>query len=244
MVTTALPLTQSRQVVYPESDGKPMAETDVHRDLMLDLIATLQEFYREASDVYVSGNLLIYYVEGDPKRHIAPDVFVVKGIAKHRRNIYQTWVEGKAPNVVIELTSKSTRREDTHTKRALYEKLLRVPEYFLFDPTGDYLRPTLQGYRLVFGRYKRLALIEGVLRSEQLGMILKAEDEQLSLHLLETGERLLTPAEQAEALRIAESALQHEMDARCQAEMEVERLLAELAVLKTPQRETSGATLE
>lgn len=241
MVMTVLPLTQRRQVVYPESDGKPMAETDIHRDLMLDLIAALQEFYRDAPDVYVSGNLLIYYVEGDPKRRVAPDVFVVKGVAKHRRNTYQIWLEDKAPNVVIELTSKSTRREDTHTKRTLYEQVLRVPEYFLFDPTGDYLRPTLQGYRLISGRYKRLPLIDGALQSEQLSMTLKAEGERLSLYLLETGERLLTPSEQAEALRISEIALQHaevaiqrEADARRRAEMEVERLLTELEALKNP----------
>src|SRR6266852_7028265 len=94
--------TGSSQIVlssrdYPTSDGKPMAETDDHRDLMLALIETLKLYYAASALVYVSGNLLIYYVPGDTRRHISPDLFVVRGIAKHNRVYYQVWEEGKAP---------------------------------------------------------------------------------------------------------------------------------------------------
>ena len=59
------------------------------------------------------------------------------------------WKEhGRLPAVVFEFTSRKTQREDTDTKLPLYERTLRTPEYFLFDPTGDYFRPRLQGYRL------------------------------------------------------------------------------------------------
>src|SRR5262249_40516680 len=140
----------SRTVVsswdYPTSDGKPMAETDDHRYLMLDLIETLKLYYVASALVYVSGNLLIYYVPGDKRRHISPDVFVVRGVAKHNRPYYLIWQEGKGPEVAIELTSKTTRREDLGKKKAIYRDILKVKEYFLFDPHQDYLKPPLQGY--------------------------------------------------------------------------------------------------
>src|SRR5215831_13949927 len=111
---------------YPTSDGKPMAETDWHRDLMIALIQTLKVWYAAQSRVYVSGNLLLFYEPGNRRRHVSPDVFVVKGIAKHDRPHYLLWEERKGPDVVIELTSSSTRREDTEAKYHLYQDILRV----------------------------------------------------------------------------------------------------------------------
>src|SRR5262245_39222534 len=97
------------RIEYPTTDGKPMAETDLHRDLMIDLIRTLQAFYASDPLVYVSGNLLMFYEKGNKRKHVSPDVFVVKGVAKHRRENYLLWEEGRGPQVVIELTSSSTR---------------------------------------------------------------------------------------------------------------------------------------
>src|SRR5689334_24521136 len=127
---------------YPTTDGRPMAETDLHRDLMVDLILTLQAHFAQ-EPVYVSGNLLVFYVPGDRRRHLSPDVFVVKGVPKHRRDNYLIWDEGRGPDLVIELTSASTRDEDIGHKMALYRDELRVPEYFLFDPKLDSLDPPL-----------------------------------------------------------------------------------------------------
>ena len=100
------------EVRYPESDGKPMAETDIHADLLIYLREALKDYFRDDPNVYVAGNLFVYYEEGNPEAVVAPDVFVVKGVPKRRRRIYQVWVEGKAPDVVFELTSESTRWED------------------------------------------------------------------------------------------------------------------------------------
>ncbi len=50
---------------------------------------------RIAPEVYVGGNLPIYYEEGDPAKSVAPDVFVVFGIAKRQRRIYKLWEAGK-----------------------------------------------------------------------------------------------------------------------------------------------------
>jgi hypothetical protein len=86
-----------KPVHYRETDGRPMAETDLHRDEMVRPITTLQSAFAERSDIYVSGNLLPYYEEGNPRRSVAPDVFAVFGIPKHRREIYKLWEEDVAP---------------------------------------------------------------------------------------------------------------------------------------------------
>ena len=75
---------------------------------------------------------------------------MVFGVEKKLRDNFKVWKEGgKTPTIVFEFTSKKTMREDRDVKRPLYEQVLKVPEYVLFDPTGDYLKPRLQGFRLV-----------------------------------------------------------------------------------------------
>ena len=78
---------------------------------------------------------------------MAPDVFVVLGANSADRCTYLLWEEPKAPDFVLEVTSCSTRHEDQVIKRDLYRSL-GVREYFLFDPTNDYLKPPLQGLEL------------------------------------------------------------------------------------------------
>src|SRR3954453_23240268 len=126
---------------YPTSDGKPMAETDTHRRLRNALIEILMAFYQAQPRVYVSGNLLLFYEPGNRRRHVSPDVFVVRGVPHYQRPNYLVWEERRAPQVVIELTSSTTRKEDLRTKFQIYQDKLKVREYFLFHPLGDYLKP-------------------------------------------------------------------------------------------------------
>jgi Uma2 family endonuclease len=185
------------EVIYPESDGKPMAETDVHRDWMVRIIELLQ-FLFAGQHVYVSGNLLVYYVEGDPKKCVAPDVFVVKGREQRRRRNYKIWQEGIGPCFALEVTSAKTRREDQNKKMRLYQ-LLGVAEYFLYDPLGDWLQPALQAYRLQDDHYVRLEqAADTSLVSEQLGVTFRLEEGQLALFKTATRERLKTGSERAE----------------------------------------------
>ena len=108
----------TREIEYPTGDGKPMAETDVHRDDMIGVIDTLRYHFTDDPNVYISGNLLLYYEEGNPRKHVAPDVLVSFGVPKEPpREFYQVWKERKAPNVVIEITSKSTKRRTTGLRR-------------------------------------------------------------------------------------------------------------------------------
>src|SRR5437764_994722 len=119
----------STDIEYPETDGKPMAETDVHATLMIELRSALEAFFRHAPDIYVSGNLLLYYEEGNPRKSVAPDVFVVRGVSKEQRRIYKLWEEGHAPDVVFEISSRSTYKEDLQRKWHLYAQL-GVAEYY------------------------------------------------------------------------------------------------------------------
>jgi len=103
-------LKPATHVIYPERDGKPIGETDAHIEQLAELRLMLDWHFRDDPQVYVSGNLLIYFVEGNPGERISPDVFVVFGVPKGRRRTYKVWEEGKGPDVVVELTSRGARR--------------------------------------------------------------------------------------------------------------------------------------
>jgi Uma2 family endonuclease len=204
---------QVKQVHYPESDGKPMGETDEHRVEMVRHIQILEEYYA-GQKVYVSGDLLVYYEQGNPRKYVVPDAFVAKGITPRRRRVYKIWIEGKAPDVVIETTSRQSRRKDTIDKPQLYARL-GVKEYFLFDPDQEYLDPPLQGYRLVGGIFVPLeADPTSRLNSQELALNLCVQDGHVQFYRQDTGERLLAPAERAAALEAELARLRGELQRR------------------------------
>src|SRR6185369_5193736 len=206
-------------------DGRPMAETDHHRNLMFEGIETIKLARGDEQDFYVSGNLLVFYVPGNRRKHVAPDFFAVRGVPNHERDYYLIWEEGKAPEVAIEYTSKTTRKEDQETKFVLYRDTLKVKEYFQFDPFGDYLEPRLLGYRLRADRYVGIRPVAGRLPSQVLGLQLEAVGDRLHFYDPSTGGWLPTPDE---ARWQAEAARQQAERAQQQAEAEIERLRREL----------------
>jgi Uma2 family endonuclease len=217
----AYPLEFYPEEYLPESDGKPMAETDDHRELMMDLHDALDEFYLDEKWIYVTANVFVYYRdEAGKMQSVSPDIMVVRGVRKKNRRIYNIEVEGKAPEMVIELTSTSTTVEDLVTKKYIYAKI-GVKEYFIFDPYGETLRPPLRGFRLENGEYVPMAdtHIGGThLYSEVLGLELRVEDGQLRLYDPKTGERLLTRKEKREALRM-EAAARREAEVKAAQEL-------------------------
>lgn len=248
-----VPALRPQELLYPESDGKPMAETDVHRDLLLELIEALRWRFRGEERLYVSGNLFVYYEEGNPAAVVAPDVFVVRGVQGGRRRIFKVWEEGKGPDLVIELTSRSTHIEDLGNKRAIYEGL-GVREYFIFDPEGDRFDPPFRAFRLEEGALRPVppaTSADGgwtVFRSETLGLELRGRGEELRWAdpatgallptLLDLGQRVEEQARAAEEQRRAaeeqrqaaeeQRSLADEARARAEAaEAELARLRAE-----------------
>lgn len=212
-------------VEYPTRDGRPMGETDVHRDQMMDLIHALQVRYLDEPEVYVTGNLLLFYDEGNGNRHVSPDVMVVHGVAARRRDVYKLWEE-EAPSVIFEITSRSTRSEDLGTKKGLYE-LMGVREYVLFDPREEYLEPRLRLYRLTPEGYRLLA--PGDVLLETLGLELVVLEGALRLRDPGSGALLPTRME-------SEARAEGEARARRQAEEEVAALKREVEALRAERR--------
>jgi Uma2 family endonuclease len=212
---------------YPTSDGKPMAETPAHQQVMIDLIQILRDRYETRDDVYVAGNMLMFYEQGKPRKHVSPDVFVSFGIPKLEYENYLIWRVGKGPDFIVEVTSKSTRNEDQKKKLVLYRDVLRVLEYFLFDPLGDYLKPPLQGYRLVDGDYEPIEAIDSRLPSELLGLHLERSGSSLRLYDPATGLWIPTVVERTreerERARQADEARRREVEARQIAEENARR---------------------
>jgi Uma2 family endonuclease len=182
-----------------------MTETDIHRKNVRDLLEILGDRFADDPMVYVSADLLIYYQEGDMSKRLAPDVFVVRGVPKHHRDSYLIWGEGKAPDLVIELTSKRRRRED-QKKIELYRDVLKVPELFTIDPGGGYFDSPLRGFRWSESGYIAIEPGQGPgLHSELLGLNLAREGYALCLFDPTTGRKLPTVAEDldgAETMRV------------------------------------------
>ena len=203
---------------YPDSDGLPMAESESQFWPILYVGAALDRYYQARDDVYVVGNLLLYYQEGDPGKSVSPDLMVVLGAPKHIRSSYRLWEEPKAPDFVLEIASESTHRIDRGEKRDLYAGM-GVSEYWQYDPVGDYLEPPLLGFRLVEGRYLPISATaqEGgmlALRSEVLGLELHltpGAPVREALHFYDPlrGEYLRTYREAEARLEQAEDRLEH-----------------------------------
>jgi Uma2 family endonuclease len=214
-----------------------MAETELHLRDMIDTIQVLDDHFAGQPNVYVCGNLLLYYEEGNPRKRVAPDVLVALGVPKKpNRDYYLVWKEGKAPDFVVEITSKSNKQEDIKKKFGIYRDILRVSEYFLFDPTEDYLDPPLHGFRLDQGEYVPIAPVAGRLPSQVLGLHLERAGKYLRLFDPTTGERLLTPVEGREAA-LQGATLEHRRATAAEADLrrlaeENERLRREIEALR------------
>ena len=198
--------------LYPESDGKPMADTDLHLYWIKRVQDMIETFLSQNPEAYISGNIMMYDREGPARTAVSPDIFVAFGLGKKFRRTYKVWEEGKPPDFVMEFSSRRTYRNNLAEKRAHYARM-NIPEYFLYDPDRRYLPSPLMGFRLVEGAYVEIAPdADGGIPSEILGISFHLTAEGLALHDPVSEQWLQTRAEKAEA--------------------EVERLQAELARLK------------
>lgn len=221
MSAGVLKLKNRGEIYYPDSDGKPTAETDVHREQMNYLIETLKVHFESRTDVYVSGNIMFYYEEGNPRKVFSPDVMVCIGVSGEIRRTYKLWEEAQFPQVVFEISSRGTWGDDLNKKWFLYQQF-GVKEYYIFDPEYDYLPEPLIAYRLKRGELKQVAVKNNRIYSEEI-----------KLEIVDTGEglRLFNP-ETNQFMRT----LSEEHQRRLQAEEEVARLREELERLRKVQK--------
>jgi len=187
-------------VIFPPSDlysDEPPLETYLHLQQMLLLIKCLNWWWRQRNDFFCAGNLTIYYSPSQRKSEDfrGPDFFVVLGTERKPRKSWVLWEEeGKYPNVIVEILSKTTAATDRGWKKELYQDTFRTPDYFWFDPYSL----EFAGFHLVDGEYQvREPNSQGHLWSKQLGLYLGIDQEQLRFFTTE-GQLVPTPEEVAE----------------------------------------------
>ncbi len=190
-------------VVYPSSDGEPLAENDLQYSAITDTVSTLRAWFIDRSDVYVAGDMFVYYYRGDNSRRVAPDVFAAFGASgKHPRYSWLIWNEGGVvPRFVMEVAAESSWKRDATEKRDIYEEM-EVEEYWRFDPEGGkFFSPPLVGDRLENGLYTPIHVYtdeQGILRGHSVALgldICVMLDSQLRLYDPLSGQWLLSPAE-------------------------------------------------
>ena len=219
--------------LYPESDGKPMADTDLHLYWIKRIQDIIETYLLQNPDAYISGNIMMYDREGLMRTAISPDILVAFGLGRKFRRTYKVWEEGKPPDFVMEFSSRRTYQNDLEEKITHYARM-NIPEYFLYDPDRRYLPSPLMGFRLVEGVYVEIAAgVDGGIRSEVLGISFHLVEDGLALYDPVSERWLQTRAEQ-EAERAEQEAERAEQEAaaRQKAEAEVARLQAELERLK------------
>jgi Uma2 family endonuclease len=150
----------------PDGDGVPM-ETERHKKQMDLLVDSLEFWLGERG--YVGGNMFVYFSPNQLKNEgfKGPDVFVTLGLGNKERKSWVVWEEGKSPDVVIELLSESTAKQDKTVKKEVYQNQLKVAEYFWFDPHNP---NDFQGFELLRGVYEELPLTNDSFLSRQLGL--------------------------------------------------------------------------
>jgi Uma2 family endonuclease len=189
-MTTLLDVAQSQQeIIYPSSDGEPLAETYDHLIAITTTLLILLK-HLEGQQATVLADQFLYYAQGFPRLRVAPDVMVILGVAPGGRDNYKTWVEGQVPAVIFEMTSPSTRSQDEVEKKKLYESI-GVTEYWQFDPRGEWIAEKLRGYRLA-GDLERVYVPIIDNRSEVLQLQLSVDQKIIAFHRLDNGVKLLT----------------------------------------------------
>ncbi|MCS6841528.1 MAG: Uma2 family endonuclease [Roseiflexus sp.] len=127
-----------RAIVYPESDGQPMADNTLRFRWIVMLQGNLAAPFADRPDVFVAGDLLWYPVEGRPDIRRAPDVMVAIGRPKGDREAYLQREEGnQPPQAVFEVLSPGNTLSKMARKFEFYDRY-GVEEYYLIDPErGD-----------------------------------------------------------------------------------------------------------
>ena len=236
-------MTTSATTVYPETDGMPLPDGEYQSPLFRRIVRDLEVHTADKPGSRVNGNTFIYYIEGNPRRSVSPDCYVVFGLSEEalesirRHNSYLVWEVGKAPDFVLEIGSVSTAAVDLGRKRDLYAEL-GVREYWRYDASGgEFYGEGLVGEYLVDGEYRRLEMrVEGDGRvwgsSEVLGLDIWWDEERLRFWDRELECWVLSQEEEKAGRLAAEARVEQEMSGRLEAEARLAELESELRRLR------------
>ncbi|NES18742.1 MAG: Uma2 family endonuclease [Symploca sp. SIO3E6] len=138
MVTQLQPQTDV-EIIYPDSDGQPMADNTIQFRWITVIYYNLAWLFASDNQVFVAGDLLWYPVKDNNKLRQAPDVMVIFGVPKGDRGSYQQWQENNiAPQVVFEILSPGNTKKEMNRKLLFYDRH-GVEEYYLYDPYKNVL---------------------------------------------------------------------------------------------------------
>jgi Uma2 family endonuclease len=182
-------------VIYPESDGKPMAENTEQLRWIVVLFINLAAMFRDAADVFIGSDLFWYPVEGRPEIRTAPDVLVVFGRPRGKRGAYRQWEEAGIPlTVVFEVLSPGNTTEEMIEKYAFYEEY-GVEEYYIYNPDTNRLQVYVRR-----GEIFRRQWFSNEFVSPRLGIRFDLTGPEMAVFRPD-GQRFLTP-EELEATRV------------------------------------------
>lgn len=191
-------LTQAKPIVYPDSDGQPLADNTLQFRYIVMIQGGLDAVFADEPNVFVAGDLLWYPVEGEPTIRQAPDVMVAFGRPKGYRGSYRQWEEGGiAPQAVFEILSPGNRAAELLRKFVFYERY-GVEEYYIFDPDGG----DLTGWLRDGDALKEVANMQGWI-SPRLGVRFDVHNDELRL-LGPDGRRFQTYVELAQERALTE----------------------------------------
>ena len=213
------------EIIYPSSDGQPMAESTIQYELIVKIKEGCESLFKNDSNVFVAADLLWYSVEGRIDIYQAPDTMVVFGRPKGDRLSYiQCREDNITPQVVFEIRSHNDRQTKMNKKLAFYQRH-GVEEYYLYDPE----RNELQGWQRIEGNLEVIEPMEGWI-SPRLGVRFELGSDGLEIYRPD-GEKFLSYAELEEERALDRQRLQQESQRAEQAEQKSERLAAKLREL-------------
>ncbi|MFN6515176.1 MAG: Uma2 family endonuclease [Nostoc sp. CreGUA01] len=219
-MVTQLPSSTPKGIIYPGSDGQPMADNTKQFELIVWIKNNLELLFVNDQNVFVAGDLLWYPVEDDNKLRQAPDVMVVFGRPKGYRGSYKQWLEDKiAPQVVFEIWSPGNRISQMAKKFEFYERY-GVEEYYLYEP--DVV--DLTGWQR---RNSRLEVIDQMVGwvSPRLGVRFELSEEELQIYRPD-GDRFLTHLELDQQRQQEKERAEQQRQRAEQAEAQLEALHA------------------
>ena len=172
------------EIQYPESHDDDMGESSFHYKIISFFFQCLVSYFSKDPHVTIAANLNLYYEEGNPRKYFTPDILIAFGTPKGDRQVYKLWEEGIFPQVVFEVASGRTWKNDIGEKAEFYDAS-GVEEYYLIDAERRFLPMPLMAYRRHEGRLQFVPL-----ENERIFSPL------LNLEIVNTGKsfRLFNPA--------------------------------------------------
>jgi Uma2 family endonuclease len=182
------------EIIYPEQRLTDMGETFLHYELLAYLWNALKVHLQGRTDIFFAANMNLYYEEGNPRVYYTPDLMICFGVENRPRKVYKLWEDGGFPQVVFEIASDRTWKNDISDKYEAYAEM-GVEEYYLLDSERIYLPLPLMAYQRANERLKYVPTQNDRIFSPRLGLEIVDTGKEFRLFNPASNEFLKTPLE-------------------------------------------------